>query len=311
MRARRASVRRGGDGAVAAAYLGLILIYSTTPVAIKWSVELGYLFAVGTRTVVGAVLIFAILKGLGIKIPWDRRAVATYLAAAISPYLMAIAAGWGAQFIASGLMASLFGLMPLATGLLAAPLLGERLSRDHIVASLISMAGLLVIFRADLALGAHAVAGILAVLAAVFLQALSLVLVKRVGSHLPAPVINTGGHLVASVLFALTWLLDGMELPATFSPRAAASIAYLSVFGTVIGSSLFYFSVKRLTANTVSLLSLIVPVTGLLIGVVVNGEPVDDMLWLGTGLICAGLVLQRRERRDRSFGWIRRSAATR
>ena len=42
---------------VPAAYLGIILIWSTTPLAVKWSGEgPGYLFGVTARMVIGALL---------------------------------------------------------------------------------------------------------------------------------------------------------------------------------------------------------------------------------------------------------------
>ena len=53
---------------VPSAYLGVILIWSTTPLAILWSSqEVGFVFGVSSRMLIGAVLalIIAALMGSG------------------------------------------------------------------------------------------------------------------------------------------------------------------------------------------------------------------------------------------------------
>ena len=88
---------------VPSAYLGVIIIWSTTPLAILWSCqEVGFVFGVTSRMLIGAVLalIAAALLGSGLK--WHRHALLAYTAAAIGIYGGMISAYWSAQFIPTG-----------------------------------------------------------------------------------------------------------------------------------------------------------------------------------------------------------------
>src|SRR3990172_6352317 len=70
---------------VSAAYIGVIVIWSTTPLAIKWSSEGGgFLFGVTGRMLLGAVLCYALIRAFRIELPWRglaylRRGGARYL----------------------------------------------------------------------------------------------------------------------------------------------------------------------------------------------------------------------------------------
>ena len=60
---------------VPAAFIGVIVIWSTTPLAIKWSGEgPGFLFGVSARMLIGTVLCLALMKLVRVALPWDRAA---------------------------------------------------------------------------------------------------------------------------------------------------------------------------------------------------------------------------------------------
>ncbi len=69
---------------VSAAYPGVVLIWSTTPLAIKWSSEgVGFLFGVAARMVSSILICLALIALLSRRMRWhrDRGALLTYLAA--------------------------------------------------------------------------------------------------------------------------------------------------------------------------------------------------------------------------------------
>ena len=60
------------------AYLVLIAIWGTTPLAIKWSTEgSGYLFGIAGRMLLGLVVAGVILVAIRAPMPWHRRATQT------------------------------------------------------------------------------------------------------------------------------------------------------------------------------------------------------------------------------------------
>lgn len=280
---------------VPAAYLGVILIWTTTPLAIKWSGEgPGFLFGVTGRMAIGAALCFALMQVARVRLPLHRVARWTYVAAGLAIYGSMITTYWGAQFIPSGLISVVFGLTPLVTGILAALWLDERsLTPSKFGGMLAGFAGLAVIFGFGLKLGPHARYGLGAVLVATVLHATSAVWVKRLGAQIPALAVTGGGLLFALPLYLATWLAFGGGWPQELPVKAAASIVYLGVFGSVLGFALYFYALRRLDAGRIALITLVTPVTALLLGGALNGERPGAQVWAGTALILAGLVLHQ------------------
>ena len=275
------------------AYLGVVLIWSTTPLAIKWSGEgVGFLFGVSARMGLALLLCLVLLRLLGQRLPLHRDARRTYLAAGLGIYGAMLCVYWGAQLIPSGLVSVLFGLNPLVTGVLAAIWLGERFfSPLRIGGALLAIAGLGVIFDAGDALAGGSGPGIAALLLAVSIHSASAVAVKRLGVSLAPLATNCGALLVAVPLYLLTWLVFGPALPAAIPMRSAAAIVYLAVLGTTVGFVLYFYILKHLSAGVISLITLITPVLALLLGQWLNGERVALAVWGGAVAIALGLLL--------------------
>ena len=280
---------------VPAAFLTIVLIWSTTPLAVKWSGEgPGFLFGALGRMSLATVLCLALVAALRLAFPWHRDARRTHFSGALGLYGAMLCIYWAAQYVPSGLIAVLFGLSPLVTALLAQPLLGEQaLNPARLSGMLLALAGLVAIFGASLALGPHMAQGLMGLLAGVLLQSLSMVLVKRYGAELPSLTVTSGALLVATPLFFLTWLIFDHHAPAMLPARALMSIVYLGVIGSLVGFTLFYYVLKRVTANTSALITLITPVLALLLGAFINHEHVGMRIWAGTALVLSGLALHQ------------------
>jgi drug/metabolite transporter (DMT)-like permease len=180
---------------------------------------------------------------------------------------------------------------------LAAVFIGERgLTLPRVAGMLLGAGGLATIFiHGDSLGGEPALAGLAALLAAVFIYSGSLVWLKRIGDDSP-PLATTVGTLTVSLpLFGLVWWLTDGRLPAMVPPRSGAAIVYLGVFGSVIGFALYYYVIKHLETAKVALITLVTPVIALLLGHGLNGEEIGLRLWLGTGLILLGLSVHQSE----------------
>ncbi len=277
---------------VPAAYLGIILIWATTPLAIQWSSQgVGFAFAVLLRMLIG-VLVAALLVALWrIRLPLHARARRAYLVGGLGLFGAMALTYWGARYVHSGLISVLFGLSPLMAGVLAAVFLGERaLTPLKVVGMLFGALGLGVIFMHGGSFGGdHMVAGLLAQLLAVFVYSGSLVWLKQIGDDSPPLATTVGTLLVSLPFFGLLWWFADGHLPAMVPPRSGAAIVYLGIFGSVIGFALYYYVIKHLEASKVALITLITPVIALLLGHFLNGEAVGWRLWAGTALILLGL----------------------
>lgn len=277
------------------AFLAVILIWSTTPLAIQWSSEgWGYLFGITGRMVLGALVCVALVLAMRQKIPLDRKARQTYVAAGLGIYGAMMCVYWSSQYIPSGLIAVLFGLSPISVAVLAAMFLGENsLTTGKIAGALLGLCGLVVIFGADFNGQAVPWQGIVVMLGSVTLHSLSAIWVKRINSGYPALTVTTGGLLVVAPLYLVTWFIGDGHVPSEISLRPGAALVYLGVFGSVIGFSLYFYILKRLDASRVALIPLITPVTALLLGQRFNHEVVSVEVWIGAALIITALSMHQ------------------
>jgi drug/metabolite transporter (DMT)-like permease len=281
---------------VPAAYLGIILIWSTTPLAVQWSTQgAGFAFAVFARMAIGAALAAFLVTVWRIGLPLHARARRAYLAGGLGTFGAMTLTYWGARHVHSGLISVLFGLTPLMTSVLAALWLRERtLTGQRLAGMLLGIAGLAFIFGQGEAAGdALAGAGLAALVLAVFFYSASLVWLKRIDddSHALA---TTAGTLAVSVpLFGLVWWLAEGSVPTDLPVRTEAAIVYLGIFGSVLGFALYYYVIRHLEAGRVALITLVTPVLARLLGQLLNGEQIGPRVWLGAGLITCGLVLHQ------------------
>jgi drug/metabolite transporter (DMT)-like permease len=78
------------------------------------------------------------------------------------------------------------------------------------------------------------------------------------------------------------------------SGRAWGALAYLVVFGSLIGFTAFAYCLSKLPAGTVSTYAYVNPVVAVALGAFVLGEPVGASLLAGAGLILAAVLLTTR-----------------
>ncbi|NPA72842.1 MAG: EamA family transporter [Gammaproteobacteria bacterium] len=282
--------------AVIAAYTLIIIIWTTTPLAIVWSGETDWFFGIAARTALGAILI---LPFLAWRYPnhstfrLDKEAIKIYMMASLPILGGMTLMYWSGQYLPSGWIAVIFAMTPVMTGLLAHSLLpNSRLTLIKAFAVLVSLIGLWIIFSPNLEthLANLQIAAILVALLSVFFHALGGVLVKRCGTNIPAIHVAIGaiwltvlGHFMMNPTALFDW--------PTLQPRESYAILYAATVGSVIGFLLYFYLIKNIDAMKVALIPVITPVFAILIGHTVNNEPLSATLWLGTGIVLIGLIL--------------------
>lgn len=278
------------------AYAAIILIWSTTPLAVRWSTEgPGFAFAVLARMLIGMLVALLLLRLGRHTLPLHARARRAYAVGGLGLFGTMALTYWGARRVDSGLISVLFGLSPLVASLFAACWLGERsLTPARLAGMLLSLAGLAVVFMPGGVSGdGGRMAGVCALLGAVVASSASMVGMKRIGDDSPPLATTVGSIVVALPLFVLVWLATDGTLPGDLPLRTGGAIAYLGVFGSAIGFALYFYVIRHLEASRVALITLITPALALLLGHWLNGETVGPRLAAGSGLILAGLAVHQ------------------
>lgn len=280
---------------IALAYCAVVIIWSTTPLTIKWSSEgVHFIIGIALRMAIGAGLALALVLMLYRKLPLNRQACKAYLASSMALFGGMLPVYWGAQYITSGLISVIFGLTPMITGFLAWRFIQEQsFTLAKVAGGLLGVTGLILIFVEGAALDDHYLYGVMAVLSAVILHSISAVWVKSIRVDMPALSLAAGGLLFSLPGFLVAYLLIAPPPPDELYLRAALSILYLGVVGSVLGFVCYYYLLKHLRTATVALVTLITPVVALIVGYMFNNEAVTQALYTGTGLILLGLGLHQ------------------
>ncbi|WP_430461545.1 DMT family transporter [Thalassolituus sp. LLYu03] len=278
---------------VAVAYLGVVFIWSTTPIAIQFSLQgLDFFTAVSLRMWISAALSLPLLFIMRQPLALNRQALQSYLAGSLGIYGAMMAVYWGSPFIPSGLISVLYGLSPMLSGALAWFWLGEReLTRGRILALLLALAGLTLVVVGRLSLDAGSWRGILGTLVSVLCFAGSAVWVKQVNAGLH-PMVQTSGTLwVSSLAYLLTVPFFGVHIPQDWSTVSQAGLVYLVLFGSLLGFLLYFHVLKLLPASRVTLITLMAPVLAVFWGYWLKDERLATSSIFGAVLLLAGLSL--------------------
>jgi drug/metabolite transporter (DMT)-like permease len=279
---------------VSAAFLLVVIIWSTTPLGIVWSSEsISPTFSLLMRMTVAICVGSVLMVALKVKLQWTLKAVRIYLYSSLSVAIGMLFCYLAARHISSGLMSLTFGIAPILSGLLAQKILFEqKFSLLKKVALLISLSGLAIVCSENVTFGATSLLGLGYVFIAVLLFSLSSVLVKSVDIEIH-PLSTTMGSLIVSLPFFLVfWLVaDGQVNYQDWQPRAIAAVLYLGVFASLIGFLAYFFILQKLPASTVALVVMITPVISTGLGILLNDEHMSWLLIVGGGFVVLGLGL--------------------
>ena len=137
---------------VPAAYAAVILIWSTTPLTVKWSAEgLAPASGVLLRMMIAGVCGYLILRLINKKIRWDGEALKHYAAANLGVFVGMTLLYKAATYMQSGLISILFGLSPILSGLMSQYLIRDtRFTLGQWMAMLVAFGGLGIVFSDQL-----------------------------------------------------------------------------------------------------------------------------------------------------------------
>lgn len=289
------------------AYLGIVVIWSTTPLAIKWSgEEIGFLLGISARVLLAASICLSIYAVMRWRLPRDKQAIHSYLAVGVPGSIALCMVYFGSQYISSGLVSVMFGLTPIFTGLFAAIWLKENvLTVPRIVGVVMGILGLFLIFHNSMSVGLSAAMGIALVFAATVVHSFGTVWQKHAVKQVSPFEANTGGVCVAALLVGSVYLVFGGPIPTQVPDYVVLSIVYLAIAGSIVGAVLFYYALRRVEATTMAMLTLITPVCALFIGKWFNHEEIDSYTVAGTVCILLGLVMYQWAARLRQLIWSR------
>jgi len=209
-------------------------------------------------------------------------------------YLASLLDFMGLAYITAALERLVLFTYPTMVVLLSALILGKPITRRAALASLLSYAGIVLVFLHDLQVGGDASAlwtGAALVFASSVLYALYLVgaggLIARIGSMR-----FISWAMLSSAAFVLLQFVATRDLALLRVPPSIYGISLaMAVFCTVLPTWLIAEAIRRIGANASSLIGSLGPLFTIGLGAVILGEPMHWIQLAGAALVLTGVTL--------------------
>ncbi|SDZ43204.1 drug/metabolite transporter, DME family [Evansella caseinilytica] len=265
------------------------ILWGTTGTAQTFAPESADPVAIGAvRSAVGglALLIYVAFRGKLYLRGWSLLHV-TVAAVGMAAYQPLFFSAVSVTGVAVGTVIAI-GSAPILAGLLEWVIKGNVPERKWWFATILAIAGCLLLFSNEQELSLS-LAGILMALGAGLSFAIYAIMSKRLLERhsfeaVAAVVFSLSALCLMPVLFVydLSWLLE---------PNGIAIACHLGLITTAVAYLLFSQGLTGVPAATGVSLSLAEPLTAAMLGVLVVGEMLTPAAWLGAGLLFAGLRL--------------------
>ena len=253
---------------------------------------------VALRVGLAAITLWAIAMAMGLKFPTNLGLWAAFLTMGllnnIIPFSLIV---WGQTHISSGLASVLNATTPLFGVLVAGLLLADEcISGLKLIGVAIGFSGVLVMIgmpKVDIATQASVLAQ-MAILVAALSYAFASVFGRRFKATGLNPIIIAAGQVTGStvILAPVAMLVDGPLV--IFGPLGPSylvwmSILALAIFSTALAYVLYFKILSSSGATNILLVTLLVPVSAILLGTLLLSETLGWNQMAGMALISCGL----------------------
>jgi drug/metabolite transporter (DMT)-like permease len=275
-------------GQVLLAYGVLYVVWGSTYLAMKLAVQSLPPFTTAALRFVFSGLL---LLGIGLvvdKTPLTRR----HLLSSVSQGLFLLVLGNGGVMWAMKTVPSGVGALIIAT----TPLFMALLSRDFRtitwVGIVLGMVGIGVLVDPFSTTKAAPTSGVVLLLCASFAWAIGSLLPRRFPPH-PSNLVATGIQMLtgAVIQFFIGRLLGEHIAWEAATSTSWLALAYLAVFGSLVGFTCYGWLLKVEPASRVSTYAYVNPVVAVVLGAVVGGEEVGGRVAIAAAVIVVAVVL--------------------
>lgn len=282
---------------VIAAFAGIYVIWGTTYLAIAIAIQTLPPFISGAaRFLLAGAVMYAWLR---FRNPRPFAQINLPMAALTGVLLSGIGNGfvvWAQQGIPSGIAALIVTAVPVTVLVLDWAFFSKRApTRQAMSGTAIAVAGV-----ATIVMHTHSLSGearlfyLLAMIAAVIAWSFGTLVQKRAARS-----DNVLGFTCAQMLFGGVFqmamsFVDGEWVrfdPAAVTLSSVLAVAYLVVFGSIIGLNCYLWLLTRVPASKVTTYALVNPVIALILGALVLHEQITLLAVIATVLVLGGVAL--------------------
>ncbi len=211
-------------------------------------------------------------------------------------YLSSFLDFWGLEFISASLERLILYLNPTLVLVLGWLMYGRRIGRQRAVAMAVSYCGVLLVFGHEVTLaGAHVALGALLVLASAISYAVYLTYSGQLVQRMGALRLAGWATSVACVLCIAQFVLLRPVQEAIDVPTPVIWLSLLNAVAcTAVPVLLVMMAIERIGPGLTAQTGMIGPMSTLMMGVFILGEPFNAWVLAGTALVLGGVFLVTR-----------------
>jgi len=279
---------------VIVAYAACALIWGTTWYAIRACIaEYPTYAAVALRFAIAV----AVLVPLAIRArPWPRGKTWLYLVLAgvldATAYLLVYL---GEERISGALAAVLYGTQPLILAVLLMIARIERITKQHVIGAVVSLAGVAVLFLDRLDVSARQALGVVMVIGSVVVATTYSMIMKQHAQRVH-------GLVATTVFLAVTALVLGVVAviahePMPWPPPVVPTIAllYLAIVGSVVAFLVYFWLLGKTGLLATSTLVFVYPLVAIATDALFERDlPLGARSYLGVAITLGGLAVALR-----------------
>ncbi|WP_245613591.1 DMT family transporter [Pelobacter seleniigenes] len=234
------------------------------------------------------------------KINWRRKDIKYLLLMAISePCLYFIFEAKALQHTSASQAGMITAMLPLLVAIMAWAWLKEKIRRQTMSGFFLAIVGACWLSLAsDTDLNApNPLLGNFCEFLAMICAAGYTVSLKHLTSHYPPLLLTAFQSVIGSIFFFPFLLMPQIGFPHGWEPLPGLAIIYLGTVVTLGGYGCFNFGVSRVPASQAAGFVNLIPVFGVVLGMLVLGDQLNLSQWLACGLVFGGVWLSSRKER--------------
>lgn len=274
--------------------LGLSLLWGGSFFFVGVAVrELPPLTIVTLRVGLAAITLWVVVLVGGIRLPSDPKVWRSFLGMGllnnVIPFALIV---WGQTQIASGLASILNAATPIFAVVVAGILLpDERVTPLKCLGVALGFIGVVVMIGVPASTDVSNVLPQLAIIGAALSYSFAGVYGRRFKGFGINPILTAAGQVTAStlVLLPITFVVEGVPNITNVSSNIWGAIGGLAIISTAVAYILYFKILERSGATNVLLVTLLVPVSAILLGSLFLNETLQTIHFVGMALIALGL----------------------
>lgn len=250
---------------------------------------------VSLRVILASVTLLAVVRFSGLTLPRGREVWTAFFVMSllnnVIPFSLIV---WGQSHIASGLAAILNATTPLFVIIVAhLRSCDEKMTPRKVIGVTTGFTGVVIMVGHETFMGlGGSFYGQLAVLGAAVSYSFAGIYGRRFGQLGIKPIVTATGQVTASsiILIPIALLVENPFTPPLPGLEVWSAIAGLAVLSTALAYILYFRVLATAGATNVLLVTLLIPVSAILLGTAFLDEQLEAKHLLGMGFISTGLL---------------------